>query len=72
MVLAFLMTPTMSLDRFCLTLTLGICMMVGAYLKEKELVEQYGTMYIEYQNKVPAFLPLRIFEDEMKNTVKTR
>lgn len=46
-------------------LTFYICLIVyfivGAVYEEKKLVKKFGVQYLEYQKKVPALLPYKIF-----------
>ncbi|MEE8364390.1 MAG: isoprenylcysteine carboxylmethyltransferase family protein [Gammaproteobacteria bacterium] len=48
-------------DEFGLQTTLWGCLylFVGTWFEERKLVTLYGRSYIEYQQKVPAILPLR-------------
>ncbi len=52
--------PYMDLFYLVFFICLAVYFYIGAYFEEKKLVKMFGESYIEYKNKVPAILPLRI------------
>lgn len=51
------------MDVFYLTFfsCLIVYFIVGSIYEEKKLVEKFGVEYVEYQNRVPALVPYKIF-----------
>lgn len=51
------------MDVFYLTFfsCLIVYFIVGSIYEEKKLVEKFGAEYVEYQNRVPALVPYKIF-----------
>lgn len=50
-------TPHMSLGHLILSAGLTVYLVIGATFEERDLVEQFGTTYIEYQARVSMILP---------------
>jgi protein-S-isoprenylcysteine O-methyltransferase Ste14 len=56
--LAFFLTPLMSLDRILITVvTLIYLLGWGIPLEEKKLIQEFGESYRKYQKQVPALIP---------------
>jgi protein-S-isoprenylcysteine O-methyltransferase Ste14 len=56
--------PYMDLFYFVLFICITVYFYVGAYFEEKKLTKIFGNNYVEYQNKVPAILPIKFkFKD---------
>lgn len=34
--------------------------LIGTFFEERDLIRKYGQSYLEYRNRVPAFIPLRL------------
>jgi protein-S-isoprenylcysteine O-methyltransferase Ste14 len=55
--LAFLVTPVMSLDRLILIVAMGIYLYIAIPIEEKKLINLFGDEYIQYRKRVPALIP---------------
>jgi protein-S-isoprenylcysteine O-methyltransferase Ste14 len=55
--LAFLVTPMMSLDRMILFVTSLLYLFVAIPIEERKLIERFGSAYLEYRKRVPAIFP---------------
>lgn len=56
-VLAFLVTPLMTLDRLVLVAATGLYLVWGIPMEERKLVASFGDAYEAYRARVPAVLP---------------
>jgi len=45
LLMSFLITPVMSLDRFCLMLAVGLYLTFAIPFEEKHLIKEFGTRY---------------------------
>ena len=61
--------PTMSLFYFVMFVCVTVYFIVGSRYEEKKLVERFGESYLEYQKKVPAFVPYRFLNKNIINEV---
>lgn len=52
--------PGMSWNLLALTIGITVYMLVGAIFEEKKMVQTFGADYVEYRNKTPMFLPIRM------------
>lgn len=52
-------TPNLTLDRVVFNVLWTSWMIVGTYLEERDLVEEFGVAYREYQQAVPMLIPWR-------------
>ncbi len=50
-------TPHMSLGHLILSAGLTVYLLIGATFEERDLVDQFGTTYIEYQARVSMIVP---------------
>jgi methanethiol S-methyltransferase len=55
--LAFWATPTMTLGHLVFAATLTLYMAIAAQVEERDLVQHFGRLYREYQERVPQFVP---------------
>jgi hypothetical protein len=55
--LAFLLTPVMSLDRLLLTAATTVYLIFAIPLEERKLIGIFGSAYEDYRRKVPAVIP---------------
>ena len=53
--------PIYTIDRLLFNLLWTSWIILGSILEEKDLKEQFGNSYTEYQKKVPMLIPNRIF-----------
>ncbi|MBN1473170.1 MAG: isoprenylcysteine carboxylmethyltransferase family protein [Syntrophaceae bacterium] len=51
--------PDLSTDRLLFNIMWSIWIIIGAFLEEKDLINQFGDTYREYQKFVPMFLPYK-------------
>lgn len=56
-VIAMLATPDMTVGRLTLAIGMLIYVAVGLYYEEKDLIAEFGNMYRDYKNRVPALFP---------------
>lgn len=52
--------PTMSLNSAAFTVAVILYCFVGAMYEEKKLIEEFGQAYIDYRDKTPMLLPVRL------------
>lgn len=52
--------PDVTVDRLLFNLCWTIWIFIGTTLEEKDLVNQFGKIYRDYQGKVPMLIPTRI------------
>ncbi len=52
--------PVLTMDRLLFNVLWTIWIIVGAFLEERDLVEDFGDRYIEYQKKVPMLIPYKL------------
>ncbi len=52
--------PGMSWNLLALIVGITVYMLVGAIFEEKQMVQTFGAAYVEYRNKTPMFLPIRL------------
>ena len=55
--IAFWVTPEMSVGHLVFALTSTIYILIGTQLEEKDLVELFGDKYRDYQKSVGMLLP---------------
>ena len=55
--LAFLLTPEMTLDRALVVLSTVLYLIFAIPVEEKKLIRQFGDAYLEYRYRVPALIP---------------
>lgn len=51
------LTPVMSLNILTVFFILTVYTVIGAYLEERRLWQEYGQVYLEYKTKTPMFIP---------------
>jgi protein-S-isoprenylcysteine O-methyltransferase Ste14 len=51
--------PDITLDRLWFNVTWTVWVVIGTFLEERDLVEEFGGAYREYQNRVPMLVPYR-------------
>jgi hypothetical protein len=56
-VLAFLVTPFMTLDRLVLLAATGLYLVWGIPMEERKLIVSFGEAYEAYRRRVPAVIP---------------
>jgi len=49
--------PDMTTDRLLFNVLWTGWIVIGAFLEERDLVAEFGDTYLEYQRKVPMFIP---------------
>jgi protein-S-isoprenylcysteine O-methyltransferase Ste14 len=59
-ILAFLITPVMSLDRLMIIIYTCLYALIGIPFEERKLIQIFGQDYIDYQQRVPAIFPFLI------------
>jgi protein-S-isoprenylcysteine O-methyltransferase Ste14 len=52
-------SPDVTLDRLWFNLTWTVWMVIGTVLEERDLVEEFGDAYREYQKMVPMLVPFK-------------
>jgi len=57
-ILAFVLTPVMSLDRFCFMVYTIMYITIVTQFEEAYLIEKYGEKYNKYQEEVPSLFPI--------------
>lgn len=55
--LAWTVTPVMSLDRLAIIIYTCIYASIGVPIEERKLIQIFGKSYIDYQQRVPAIIP---------------
>jgi protein-S-isoprenylcysteine O-methyltransferase Ste14 len=55
--LAFVVSPVMTLDRFLLFFTTLLYLSFGIPIEEKKLERQFGQAYLDYRTRIPALVP---------------
>ena len=58
--LAFLITPVMTLDRLIILAGSLLYLAFGIPLEEKKLIALFGSAYVEYQKETPALFPTQL------------
>lgn len=53
----FWSSPEMTYTRFMLALGFTAYIYIGIYFEEKDLVHEYGSLYVQYQNRTPKLIP---------------
>ncbi len=59
-ILAFGITPVMSLDRLIFIIYTCLYALIGIPFEERKLIKIFGQAYIDYQQQVPAIIPFSI------------
>ena len=59
-ILAFAITPVMSLDRLAIIIYTYVYAVIGIIFEERKLVKIFGQAYVDYQQRVPAIFPVFI------------
>ncbi len=49
--------PDLTTDRLLFNLLWTVWIVIGAFLEERDLINEFGDMYREYQRRVPMFIP---------------
>lgn len=57
LVIAFWVTPQMSVGRFIFAAAMHVYILIGLYFEERSLQQQFGTAYAAYQRATPKLLP---------------
>lgn len=60
--------PNLTKDRLLFNILWSVWIFVGTILEERDLVEQFGDAYREYQKKVPMLLPFKFIRKESPNS----
>ena len=55
--LAWTLTPVMSLDRLAMIVFMCLYALIGIPFEERKLVGIFGQPYVDYQQRVPAVIP---------------
>jgi methanethiol S-methyltransferase len=55
--LAFILTPQMSLDRLLITAATSLYLAFGIPVEERKLIRQFGQKYLDYRKRTPALIP---------------
>jgi len=58
--LAWIITPVMSLDRLAFIIYTCLYASIGIRFEERKLIQIFGQAYIDYQQRVPAIIPFPI------------
>lgn len=58
--IAFWFSPSMSVTHFFFALLMTVYILVGIRLEEKDLIRDFGEIYLEYKKNVPKLLPWRL------------
>jgi protein-S-isoprenylcysteine O-methyltransferase Ste14 len=53
--------PDLTLDRLLFNILWTVWIYLGALLEERDLVEDFGETYRQYQSKVPMLIPYRVY-----------
>jgi protein-S-isoprenylcysteine O-methyltransferase Ste14 len=61
-ILAWTITPVMSLDRLAFIIYTCAYALIGIHFEERKLVQIFGRAYVDYQQRVPAILPFPILK----------
>jgi len=56
--------PNLTKDRLLFNILWSGWIFIGTILEERDLVEQFGDAYREYQKKVPMLLPFKFIKKE--------
>ncbi|CAF1292105.1 unnamed protein product [Adineta ricciae] len=56
-ILAWLITPVMSLDRLAFIAYTCLYALIGIHFEERKLVQIFGESYVKYQQHVPSIIP---------------
>jgi methanethiol S-methyltransferase len=62
--LAWLITPVMSLDRLAFITYASLYVVVGIPIEERKLVKIFGQSYVDYQRRVPAIIPCSMSKEK--------
>ena len=62
-IILFWSYPVITTDRLLFNILWTIWVIVGTWLEERELVEDFGDDYREYQSKVPMLFPRRFYPE---------
>lgn len=60
--------PNLTTDRLLFNILWSAWICIGTLLEERDLVEQFGDAYRDYQKKVPMLLPFKFFRKELPNS----
>ena len=52
--------PDLTTDRLLFNFLWTVWIVIGAFLEERDLVTEFGDLYLEYRKRVPMFIPCRI------------
>ncbi len=55
--IAIWLSPILTWNLLALFLGMSAYMLIGSWLEEKKLLQQFGQSYVEYQKMTPAFIP---------------
>ncbi|CAF0799968.1 unnamed protein product [Adineta steineri] len=61
-ILAWAITPVMSLDRLVFIIYICLYALIGIPVEERKLVQIFGQAYVNYQKHVPAIFPVSIIK----------
>ena len=56
-ILAFIITPVMSLDRLMISIYMGVYLWIGVPIEERKLIQIFGQDYVKYQKRTPMIVP---------------
>ncbi len=53
------LSPRMTFNQLLLSIGSTVYILIGAYLEERKLIQEFGSAYVEYRSQTPMFFPLR-------------
>jgi protein-S-isoprenylcysteine O-methyltransferase Ste14 len=60
--------PNLTKDRLLFNILWSAWIFFGTMLEERDLVEQFGDAYLDYQQKVPMLFPFKLIKKESPNS----
>ena len=56
--------PDLTTDRLLFNILWTVWIVIGAFFEERDLVAEFGDLYLEYRKRVPMFIPSRILSNQ--------